>query len=134
VVLAAAWYQLCRLAWLHVFAATAEEMPPLHAASPLQGFFLALQAAWLVNDQRLYQPPGQLYRVDLQDGGSYKPDIHMLCKGPTNTGLSTFVIEGGAGSPGVQYAALVDELAAAGRRCVALCCRLLWFVVGGCWG
>uniref|UniRef100_A0A383VZY8 AB hydrolase-1 domain-containing protein n=1 Tax=Tetradesmus obliquus TaxID=3088 RepID=A0A383VZY8_TETOB len=80
------------------------------------GFFLALQAAWLVNDQRLYPPPGQLYQVDLQDGSSYKPSIHMLCKGPTNTGLSTFVMEGGGGSPGVQYAGLVDELAAAGRR------------------
>jgi hypothetical protein len=82
----------------------------------LQGFFLALQAAWLVNDQRLYHPPGQLYKIDLQDGGNYKPETHMLCKGPSDTGLSTFVLEGGGGSPGVQYAALVDELAAAGRR------------------
>lgn len=80
------------------------------------GFFLALQAAWLVNDQRLYPPTGQLYRIDLQDGSSYTPDIRMLCKGPKDTGLSTFVMEGGGGSPGVQYAAVVDELAAAGRR------------------
>jgi hypothetical protein len=46
-------------------------------------------------------------------------------------GLSTFVVEGGAGSPGVQYAALVDELAAAGRRYVKqlqqICCG--WHVL-----
>lgn len=83
---------------------------------PLQGFFLALQAAWLVNDQRIYPAMGKLYRIDLENGSNYKPNIHMVCKGPTDTGLSTFILEAGGGAPGVTYAGIVDELAAAGRR------------------
>eukprot|EP00775_Hariotina_reticulata_P011549 gene11549-11692_t len=80
------------------------------------GFFLALQAAWLVSDQAAYPPPGSLYEIDLQHGSGIRPRIHMLCKGPVNPGLSTFVMEAGGGSPGISYAAIVDELAAAGRR------------------
>eukprot|EP00775_Hariotina_reticulata_P011282 gene11282-11432_t len=82
----------------------------------MQGFFLALQAAWLVNDQRMYPAPGKLYQIDLDNGSDYRPRIHMLCKGPSDTGLSTFVMEAGGGSPGIRYAAIVDQLAAAGRR------------------
>jgi hypothetical protein len=126
--------QNCRLQQLYLapYIASLPSACPCSAAAPLQGFFLALQSAWLVNDQRIYQAPGQHYQVDLQDGSSYKPNIHMLCKGPTNTGLSTFVMEGGGGSPGVQYAALVDELAAAGRRCVLCYCMQLSAVICAC--
>lgn len=80
------------------------------------GFLLALQAAWLVADQSNYPPPGQFYQIGLQDGSSYMPYIHMLCKGPTTSSLSTFVLEAADGAPGIAYAGIVDELAAAGRR------------------
>jgi len=75
-----------------------------------------LQAAWLVSDQIAYPPPGNLYEIDLQDGSGIRPRIHMLCKGPANSGLSTFIMEAGGGSPGISYAAIVEKLAAAGRR------------------
>lgn len=64
----------------------------------------------------MYPAPGKFYQIDLQDGSGYLPNIHMVCKGPTTPGLSTFILEAGGGAPGIEYAAIVDELAAAGRR------------------
>ena len=46
--------------------------------------------------------------------GSVK--LHLYCKGPATPGLSTFIMEGGGGSPGVSYDPIVEALAAAGRR------------------
>lgn len=74
------------------------------------------QAAWLFDDARRFPPPGALYPIDLSDGSGYAPRLHIMCKGPTGTGLATFVMEAGGGAPGVEYAGVADELAAAGRR------------------
>lgn len=75
-----------------------------------------MQAAWLVADSRAYPTPGTLYPIPLEDGTGQTPNVHMLCKGPKTPGLSTFVMEAGAGAPGVAYAGIVDTLAQAGRR------------------
>jgi pimeloyl-ACP methyl ester carboxylesterase len=69
-----------------------------------------------VADARAYPAPGKRYPVALNDRSGLTPSVHMLCKGPATPSLSTFVLEAGAGAPGVAYAGIVDALAAAGRR------------------
>ena len=89
------------------------------------GFLLALQAVWSANDVLQYGPLGQRVRIrmdpqmTLSSIASVKSkstiNMHILCKGPSNSG-STFIMVAGGGSFSASYFALQDRLATGGRR------------------
>lgn len=83
------------------------------------GFFLMLQALWLLADHEAFPPPGQLVSVDWDfKGTTYQPKIHVFCTGPkaNNSALSTFVLEAGGGSPSASLFGIQRALEKLGRR------------------
>lgn len=65
------------------------------------------QAAASASDLKKYPPPGQLYEVD-----GYR--MHLYC---TGEGSPTVILEAGAGSPGLIWSLVQDEIARSNRVC-----------------
>jgi pimeloyl-ACP methyl ester carboxylesterase len=90
------------------------------------GFLLAMQAVWSANDVLNYGSLGERVTIQMSTQmnlsnvasviSQSKIKMHILCKGPINSG-STFILEAGAGSFSASFFALQDRLVAGGRRC-----------------
>ena len=75
------------------------------------------QAAASASDAKKYPPPGELYDV-----GGYR--LHLYC---TGEGSPTVILEAGAGSPGLIWSLVQDEIARSNRVCSCIVAsRLRW--------